>query len=251
MKKNLEKIFASASIVVAIILIMILVITAFGGIKIEDLQTDLVKGLIITLAILYFLLASVALVLMFIKSEVIKEVVIRTERGGSVRISSNVVTKVVKRACAQIEGVKCKKVVLVQDDYGVRIKINVSVKDKDVVEAESYLRTLLEDMFMGEFGFKFSTIEIKVMALTPKYKPDEAAIQERVNERIAKINAEKEKAEAEAAAAEAEAQAAQSDNTEATETNAAPAENAENAEKFAEEAAEAENAEPVPETTEA
>jgi len=247
MKKNLEKIFASASIVVAIILIMILVITAFGGIKVEDFENDLVKGLIITLAILYFLLAATALVLMFIKSEVIKEVVIRTERGGSVRISSKVVNKVVKQACAQIEGVKCKKVILVQDDYGVRIKINVSVKDKDVVEAETYLRTLLEDMFMGEFGFKFSTIEIKVMALTPKYKPDETAIQERVNERIAKINAEKEKAVAEEAAAAAEAQAEKPAEVEAAE-NAAPAENAENAEKPAEEA---ENAEPVQETTEA
>lgn len=190
MKKNLEKIFASASIVVAVILIMVLIVTAFGGIKPEEFKSELVQGLLITLAILYFVLAVFALILMFINNDVIKEVVIRTETGGSARVSSKVINKYVKQACAKIEGVKCKKVILVQDDYGVRLKVNVKIVDKDVIEAETYLRTLLEDMFFGEFGFKFESIEIKVMALTPKYKSDKAAIEALVAERVAEIKAE-------------------------------------------------------------
>lgn len=190
MKKNLEKIFASASIIVAVILIMVLIVTAFGGIKPEEFESELVQGLLITLAILYFVLAVVALILMFINNDVIKEVVIRTETGGSARVSSKVINKYVKQACAQIDGVKCKKVILVQDDYGVRLKVNVKIVDKDVIEAETYLRTLLEDMFFGEFGFKFESIEIKVMALTPKYKSDKAAIEAIVAERVAEIRTE-------------------------------------------------------------
>lgn len=190
MKKNLEKIFASCSIVVAVILIMVLVVAAFGGIEPDEFNSKLVRGLIVTLAILYIVLAVVSLVLIFINSDVVKEITIRQEKGGSVRVSSQVVSKLVKQSCKQVEGVKCQKVVLVTDEYGVRLKLNVKVVDKDVVESETYVRTLLEDVFLGEFGFKFSSIEIKVMALTPKYKADEADIQSKVEAKLAQLKAE-------------------------------------------------------------
>ena len=190
MKKNLEKIFASCSIVVAVILIMVLVVAAFGGIEPDDFNSKLVRGLIVTLAILYIVLAVVSLVLIFVNSDVVKEITIRQEKGGSVRVSSQVVSKLVKQTCKQVEGVKCQKVVLVTDEYGVRLKLNVKVVDKDVVESETYVRTLLEDVFLGEFGFKFSSIEIKVMALTPKYKADEADIQSKVEAKLAQLKAE-------------------------------------------------------------
>lgn len=190
MKKNLEKIFASCSIVVAVILIMVLVVAAFGGIEPDEFNSKLVRGLIVTLAILYIVLAVVSLVLIFVNSDVVKEITIRQEKGGSVRVSSQVVSKLVKQSCKQVEGVKCQKVVLVTDEYGVRLKLNVKVVDKDVVESETYVRTLLEDVFLGEFGFKFSSIEIKVMALTPKYKADEADIQSKVEAKLAQMKAE-------------------------------------------------------------
>ncbi len=212
MKKNLEKIFTSASIVVAIILIMILIVTAFGGINTDEFNSELVRGLMITLAILYVVLASSALAMMFINSEVVKDVVVRTEKGGSVRVSSKVITKIVRQACAGMEGVKCKKVVLVQDDYGMRLKVNIKVVDKDVIEVETYLRLLLEDMFMGEFGFKFETIEIKVMVLTPKYKPDEEKIEAMKEEKVAEIRAQQEAI----AAAEEAARNADSETVEET-----------------------------------
>lgn len=193
MKKNLEKIFAPCSIVVAIILIMVLVVTAFGGIEATEFESKLVQGLIVTLAILYLVLAVVSLVLIFVNSDVVKEITLRQEKGGSVRVSANVVTKLVKQTRKQVEGVKCKKVALVSDEYGVRLKVNVKVVDKDVIEAETYLRTLLEDVFLGEFGFKFSSIEIKVMALTPKYKADQAAVQAKVEKKLEEMNAQEAK----------------------------------------------------------
>ena len=193
MKKNLEKIFASCSIVVAFILIMVLVVTAFGGIDANEFNSKLVRGLIITLAILYLVLAIISLVLIFVNSDVVKEITLRQEKGGSVRVSSNVITKFVKTTCKQVEGVKCQKVALVSDEYGVRLKTNVKVVDKDVLETETYLRTLLEDVFLGEFGFKFSSIEIKVMALTPNYKADQAAVQAKVEKKLAEMKAQEEK----------------------------------------------------------
>ena len=193
MKKNLEKIFASCSIVVAFILIMVLVVTAFGGVDANEFNSKLVRGLIITLAILYLVLSIISLVLIFVNSDVAKEITLRQEKGGSVRVSSNVITKFVKTTCKQVEGVKCQKVALVSDEYGVRLKTNVKVVDKDVLETETYLRTLLEDVFLGEFGFKFSSIEIKVMALTPNYKADQAAVQAKVEKKLAEMKAQEEK----------------------------------------------------------
>ena len=193
MKKNLEKIFASCSIVVAFILIMVLVVTAFGGVDANEFNSKLVRGLIITLAILYLVLSIISLVLIFVNSDVVKEITLRQEKGGSVRVSSNVITKFVKTTCKQVEGVKCQKVALVSDEYGVRLKTNVKVVDKDVLETETYLRTLLEDVFLGEFGFKFSSIEIKVMALTPNYKADQAEVQAKVEKKLAEMKAQEEK----------------------------------------------------------
>ena len=193
MKKNLEKIFASCSIVVAFILIMVLVVTAFGGVDANEFNSKLVRGLIITLAILYLVLSIISLVLIFVNSDVVKEITLRQEKGGSVRVSSNVITKFVKTTCKQVEGVKCQKVALVSDEYGVRLKTNVKVVDKDVLETETYLRTLLEDVFLGEFGFKFSSIEIKVMALTPNYKADQAEVQAKVEKKLAEMKAQDEK----------------------------------------------------------
>lgn len=190
MKKNLEKIFASCSIVVAIILIMVLIVTAFGGINAEEFDSKLVQGLLVTLAILYIALSVVSLVLIFINSDVVKEITIRQDKGGTSRVSVGVITKLVKNTCKEIEGVKCQKVALVNNEYGVRLKVDVKVVDKDVVEAETYIRTLLEDVFEGEFGFRFNSIEIKVTALTPKYKADHEAVQAKVDERLAQLKAE-------------------------------------------------------------
>ena len=218
MKKNLEKIFASCSIVVAFILIMVLVVTAFGGIDANEFNSKLVRGLIITLAILYLVLSIISLVLIFVNSDVVKEITLRQEKGGSVRVSSNVITKFVKTTCKQVEGVKCQKVALVSDEYGVRLKTNVKVVDKDVLEAETYLRTLLEDVFLGEFGFKFSSIEIKVMALTPNYKADQAAVQAKVEKKLAEMKAQEEKN-------------AQNEHSEENVENVESVENAESAEQ--------------------
>ena len=193
MKKNLEKIFASCAIVVSFILIMVLVVTAFGGVDANEFNSKLVRGLIITLAILYLVLSIISLVLIFVNSDVVKEITLRQEKGGSVRVSSNVITKFVKTTCKQVEGVECQKVALGSDEDGVRLKTNVKVVDKDVLETETYLRTLLEDVFLGEFGFKFSSIEIKVMALTPNYKADQAAVQAKVEKKLAEMKAQEEK----------------------------------------------------------
>lgn len=193
MKRNLSKIFASSSIVVALILIMILIVTAFGGIQQDEFNSKLVRGLLITLTVLYMLLSVITLILLFLKTEIVKEVTIRLEKNGTIRVSTAVIGKLVRKACKQIEGVKCKKVTVTSDDYGVRLKISIKVVDKDVIEVEAFLRTLIEDMFIHEFGFRFNTIETKVMHLIPKYRADKEHIESVVSERLEEIGYEQDK----------------------------------------------------------
>ena len=237
MRKSFEKVFVLASVVVAVILIMVLIVTAFGGIKTEDFDNNLVKGLLFTLGVLYIVLAIVATVLVFINSDVIKEVTLRSEQGGSVKVSVAVISNYVKNACAEVEGVKCKKVGLVSDEYGVRLKVNLKVVDKDVIEVETYLRTLLEDLFLNEFNFKFNSIEFKITALVPKYKADKEAIDAAVLKKLEEMKGENEVSE--------EAPQADAPIDEAPET---PAEAPVEAEETSEETAPVEEAKEAEET---
>lgn len=254
MKKNLEKVFGCASIVVAIILIMILLVTAFGGIKTDEFQTNLVQGLLITLAILYVVLAAITMVLMFVSSDVVKEITVHSEQKGSVRISVAVISKMVKNACAEVEGAKCKKVTVVTDEYGVRLKLNIKVVDKDVIEVETYIRTLLEDLFWGEFGFRFNSIEIKVVFLAPKYKADSEKIQASVAARLEQLRQEQiqyeEKLAEEAAATKPVADGEDADTDESDGVSEDTVDMEDDAEAVGEEAAEADEISQIEEDAE-
>lgn len=270
MKKNLAKVFASASIVVALILIMILLVTVFGGIDQKDFDSHLVKGLFITLSVLYVILDVITLVLLFVNTDVIKDVTVHVDRGSLLRVSVKVITKLVKDVCHDVEGVKCKRVAVSADDYSVRLRVNVRVVDKDVVEVETYLRTLIEDLFNKEFGFRFNTIEFRVMELTPKYKAEQEEIEAIVAGRLAarkkaaiekELEADKredEKLDAEEAEHEIvalpeeveEAPISKETEKEAIE-DSAHEEREEEATEGVEEATEEPKDEPAPETTEA
>lgn len=185
MKKNIEKILASASIIIALVLIIILLVTAFGGIKQEEFDNDLVKGLFITLGVLYIVLAGGMLAMLFLAGDAAREITLRSEQGGNCKATLGVIRKLVKQTFAEVDGVKTGKVGLVVNEYGVKLKVSVRIKDKDVFETETYLRTLLEEVFKGALGFRFHVIEFKITALQAKFKPDKAKVDAAVAEKVA------------------------------------------------------------------
>ena len=198
LKRNLERIFTTAAVVLAIILIAVLIVIVFGGIPAKDLDSKLAKGLIMTLGIIYLLLAGASIAFIFMDNEAIKEITLRTNTSEKTRVSLPAVRKMIKNTCAQIEGVKCKGIKLTVSDYGVKLKVSVSVVDKDVEQVEGYIRNLIADVFDKTLGFAFSAIEISIIKFVPSYQPN-------VQEIIAKSDAElaeKKSAEAEAVAVE-------------------------------------------------
>ena len=198
-KRNLEKIFTTAAVVLAVILIAVLIVIVFGGIPAKDLDSKLAKGLILTLGIIFVLLAGTSLAFIFMNNDAIKEITLRTNTSDKTRVSLPAVRKMIKTTCAQIEGVKCKGIKLTVSDYGVKLKVAVSVVDKDVEQVEGYIRNLIADVFDKALGFAFSAIEISITKFVPSYQPN-------VQEILVKSDAElAEKKQIEEDAAEKEA----------------------------------------------
>lgn len=200
MKRNLEKIFTTAAVVLAIILIAVLIVIVFGGIPAKDLDSKLAKGLILTLGIIFVLLSGTSLAFIFMNNDAIKEITLRTNTSEKTRVSLPAVRKMIKTTCAQIEGVKCKGIKLTVSDYGVKLRVSVSVIDKDVEQVEGYIRNLIADVFANALGFAFSAIEISIVKFVPSYKPN---VQEILTKADAEL-AEKKQIEAEAEEKEAD-----------------------------------------------
>ena len=184
MRKNIERILGAASIVIAFVLTVILLVTVFGGIEQSEFNNNLVKGLFITLAVLYFVLAGGLLAMLFGASDAAKEITLRSEQGGSCKATLGIIRKLVKESFRDIPGVKTGKVSLVVNEFGVKLRVSVKITDRDVFETETYLRTLLEETFAGALGFRFHAIEFRVVEFRAKFKPDAEKIDAEVREKV-------------------------------------------------------------------
>ena len=184
MRKNIERILGAASIVIAFVLTVILLVTVFGGIEQSEFDNNLVKGLFITLAVLYFVLAGGLLAMLFGASDAVKEITLRSEQGGSCKATLGIIRKLVKESFRDIPGVKTGKVSLVVNEFGVKLRVSVKITDRDVFETETYLRTLLDETFAGALGFRFHAIEFRVVEFRAKFKPDAEKIDAEVREKV-------------------------------------------------------------------
>ena len=184
MRKNIERILGAASIVIAFVLTVILLVTVFGGIEQSEFDNNLVKGLFITLAVLYFVLAGGLLAMLFGTSDAVKEITLRSEQGGSCKATLGIIRKLVKESFRDIPGVKTGKVTLVVNEFGVKLRVSVKITDRDVFETETYLRTLLDETFAGALGFRFHAIEFRVVEFRAKFKPDAEKIDAEVREKV-------------------------------------------------------------------
>ena len=133
---------------------------------------------------LYFVLAGGLLAMLFGASDAVKEITLRSEQGGSCKATLGIIRKLVKESFRDIPGVKTGKVSLVVNEFGVKLRVSVKITDRDVFETETYLRTLLEETFAGALGFRFHTIEFRVVEFRAKFKPDAEKIDAEVREKV-------------------------------------------------------------------
>ena len=179
MKKTITKILAATASVISFILILILVILAFKGLKPEEIQKGLGKGLIIALSITFLALTVIFLALLFSNDDVIKEIIIKSEHKGSVYATMGVIKKTVKKATFEMVGIKCGKVAVFRTEFGVRLMVNVKVTDEDAEIASARVRIALEDR--GSLGYTFNSIEVKITSLKSKFMLDKEDVDKKVN----------------------------------------------------------------------
>ena len=184
MKKTITKILAATASVISFILILILVILAFKGLKPEEIQKGLGKGLIIALSITFLALTVIFLALLFSNDDVIKEIIIKSEHKGSVYATMGVIKKTVKKATFEMVGIKCGRVAVFRTEFGVRLMVNVKVTDEDAEIASARVRIALEDEFKGSLGYTFNSIEVKITSLKSKFMIDKEDVDKKVNAEI-------------------------------------------------------------------
>lgn len=172
MKKRIfDRILSVIGIILAVAFAAVLLTTIFGGIKYEEFDNSLVKGLFIGMAVVYLVVATLTLINMFSDGDVVKEIALNRDRSGSTKATASVIKSLTRKYIKTIEGVKCTKVTLILTEYGVNLRINVKMKDLEIQETTTFIKKLLDDVFSTTLDYKFHTIDFKVQALKSNYEP--------------------------------------------------------------------------------
>ncbi|HKL93975.1 MAG TPA: hypothetical protein VJZ69_01670 [Clostridia bacterium] len=183
-KKIFEKILAIGNTTVALVFVIVLLVTMFGGIDAAEFNNSLLRGLFTSLGIVYLLLATGSVVYQFVDTDAVKEIVINTDKQTSTKATATVIKKIAKQHIATIEGVKCTKVVISLTEYGVRLKVGIKVVDKEIQEIAAVLKCLLEDVYYETLGYRFYAIDFKVLSLKSTYASDMEKIEEQAKENV-------------------------------------------------------------------
>lgn len=209
-KKLFDKVLSVASTLIALIFVVILLVTIFGGIDVKDFENTLVKGLFVAFAVIYLATSIGAMIYVFVDSDALKDVILNSENGSNTRSSAAVIKKIVKKSMSDVEGVKCQKIGLVSTEYGVRLKVAIKITGRDIQQTSIYLKCLLEDTFLKMLGYKFYSIDFKISSLKSDYVPKKEAIEAKAKKIYETIKPEDDSTQIETAAGEQETDVEQS-----------------------------------------
>lgn len=206
--RKLQKVLALTFFVLSFIFLLLDLLFIFNtNFTLEDMHNRVIRVIVIVLTVLFFGVGIALIVEAFWNKEALSSIILYSDRASSVKVTNSVIKNIVKKNAALIEGVKTRGETLYLDENGgVRMTVNVTVKDNDVDYAVDRLRCLLFDAFYEILGVEFSKIDFRVTALQPKYIPD----MQKVDEEAEDMKEKREKlAEAKKLLEEQERQAAE------------------------------------------
>ena len=204
MKKIVLRIFTAISVLIALFFVIFMLMTVFGKVEPEEFDNSIVKTLCLALGGVFFAASVVEMVLMYSDNDAIKEILLHYQKGGTAKSSVSVVRKLTKENVKKIEGVKYRRCKVFAGEYGVRLKVWIAIKDRDMKDTEDLLRAILEDAFLGTLGFKFYAIDFHLKKIVAKYKVDVEKIKEQKAEEAAQATEQEEPVQEIEAPAEAE-----------------------------------------------
>ncbi len=206
--RKLQKVLAITFFVLSFIFLLLDLLFIFNeSFTLEDMHNRIIRVIVIVLTVLFLGVGIAVIIEAFWNKEALSSIILYSDRASSVKVTKTVIKNIVKKNAALIEGVKTRGETLYLDENGgVRMSVNVTVKNNDVDYAVDRLRCLLFDAFYEILGVEFSKIDFRVTALQPKYVPD----MQKVDEEAEDMKEKREKlAEAKKLLEEQEQQAAE------------------------------------------
>ena len=184
MKKVLDKIISITLAVVSLFFVVLMLVTAFGGLEQADLDNNVVKALLITLGVIFALLTALEIAVSFRDDEKLNAVLLYKDRESSTKATVAVVKKTAKRVAKTIKTeAKVGKVQIISDDAGnTRLKVDVKILTDRTEETAVRLRAILVESFKKIFGIEFASIDFRVVKSKSAYLPAEEEIKARISE---------------------------------------------------------------------
>lgn len=181
MKKLFEKIISIALAIISTLFVALVIAVLAGSVETADFQNALVKGIIISLTVIFGLLTGLNLYAAFTDRNKMNSVLIFKDRGSATKVTVDVIKATARRISKQVKETKVRKVHLFTDDNGnVGMNIEVKLSTDETMEAVTRLRAMLIEQFKDVFGIEFSTIDFKVVKSKNAHLPSNKAVEEKV-----------------------------------------------------------------------
>lgn len=209
MKKIFEKVVTITLGVISLFFVIMMLVTAFGGLELQDFDNSIVRALLICLAVIFAVLTGLAVFAAFQDNEKLSSVMLFKNKESATKATVAVVKRTAKRVIKDIPEAKLTKVQIVADDNGnVRLKVDLKLTTDATMDVVTKVRATLIDTFANIFGIEFASIDFRIVKSKNSYVPSAAAVDKRVAELKATVEVNKPAEEA-AEAAEAPAEIAE------------------------------------------
>lgn len=163
MKKNLAIATAAVGAAIALVFASLLLCAAFGGLTADDFNGGAARILITALAGIFLALTAVTIGLLSGKG-IRSEVRVASCAGGSIRISPQVIRKLIKKSVSGEKGVDWRGCTLFIDENGVRAEISVSCRGgTKTSDAGARIQSLALAGVERELGLKLCAADIRVV----------------------------------------------------------------------------------------
>lgn len=204
MKKIFEKVVTITLGVISLFFVIMMLVTAFGGLELNDFDNSIVRALLICLAVIFAVLTGLAVFAAFQDNEKLSSVMLFKNKESATKATVAVVKRTAKRVIKDIPEAKLTKVQIVADDNGnVRLKVDLKLSTDATMDVVTKVRATLIDTFANIFGIEFASIDFRIVKSKNSYVPSAAAVDKRVEELKATVEVNKPEEVAEAAEAEA------------------------------------------------
>ena len=204
MKKIFEKVVTITLGVISLFFVIMMLVTAFGGLELNDFDNSIVRALLICLAVIFAVLTGLAVFAAFQDNEKLSSVMLFKNKESATKATVAVVKRTAKRVIKDIPEAKLTKVQIVADDNGnVRLKVDLKLSTDATMDVVTKVRATLIDTFANIFGIEFASIDFRIVKSKNSYVPSAAAVDKRVEELKATVEVNKPEA-AEAVEAPAE-----------------------------------------------